>query len=376
MSEYINIDCDILRFVDMEGGSLDTMEISKEKDYSISIIRLITMIMIITCHILQKLDNEWAWWLNVGVQIFFIISGFLYGKKVILEPFKWIFRQFKKILLDYYIFIFILSIVYTITRTYHFTIINFFINMLGLQAFFDGLPNIGHLWFISYILICYIITPLLQIIFENLNNKSEISFWIFSIFLILVLQILEITKITSIIIPWISCYIFGYAISNRYTIERLNRNDKLTLKSITFYSSLICIILNGFKIYITYISKPEFKSSLNSEWLGYFFKYSHVSLGLTLFLVMFIVLNNLPQKYIKIKNTENILNYNDLYAFDIYIVHQIFILGKFSLIGSTDYLFLDIIIIILLTLISSFILRKISINIHILLLKVKYLQNK
>lgn len=52
-----------------------------KKDISVSVIRLFAMLMIISCHILQGLNNKWAFWVNVGVQIFFFISGFLYGKK-------------------------------------------------------------------------------------------------------------------------------------------------------------------------------------------------------------------------------------------------------------------------------------------------------
>lgn len=48
-----------------------------EKNINISVIRLISLLMIITCHIFQGLDNELAFWFNLGVQIFFFISGYL-----------------------------------------------------------------------------------------------------------------------------------------------------------------------------------------------------------------------------------------------------------------------------------------------------------
>lgn len=53
---------------------------------AISAVRLIAMVMIIACHILQYYKLELAWWLNVGVQIFLIISGFLSGIKTINDP--------------------------------------------------------------------------------------------------------------------------------------------------------------------------------------------------------------------------------------------------------------------------------------------------
>ena len=54
-----------------------------KKDYSLSMIRVISLIMIISCHILQGLSISAAFWVNLGVQIFFFLSGFLYGNKKI-----------------------------------------------------------------------------------------------------------------------------------------------------------------------------------------------------------------------------------------------------------------------------------------------------
>lgn len=54
-----------------------------QKDLKISVIRLIAVLMIISCHILQGLKYEAAYWVNLGVQVFFFISGYLYGKKEI-----------------------------------------------------------------------------------------------------------------------------------------------------------------------------------------------------------------------------------------------------------------------------------------------------
>ena len=34
---------------------------------------------------MQYLNIELAWWFNVGVQLFFVISGFLYGGKTITD---------------------------------------------------------------------------------------------------------------------------------------------------------------------------------------------------------------------------------------------------------------------------------------------------
>ena len=59
--------------------------INKEHFYSISLLRMVAMLSIVSCHIFQYYGNFLAWWFNVGVQIFLCISGYLYGQKDIGE---------------------------------------------------------------------------------------------------------------------------------------------------------------------------------------------------------------------------------------------------------------------------------------------------
>ena len=51
-------------------------DMASQYDYSISMIRAMSMVAIITCHFMQYLDIELAWWFNVGVQVFLCISGY------------------------------------------------------------------------------------------------------------------------------------------------------------------------------------------------------------------------------------------------------------------------------------------------------------
>lgn len=85
----------------------------KTKDYSISIIRLIATLVIFSCHIFQYFDIEIAWWLNVGVQIFLSISGYLCGtKENIYDYFSFVIKQFIKIAVDYLIVITIVILIH------------------------------------------------------------------------------------------------------------------------------------------------------------------------------------------------------------------------------------------------------------------------
>ena len=59
-----------------------------KKDAAISLIRLLSLLAIIICHILQGLNLEAAFWLNIGVQVFLFMSGYLYGQKKYRQYYK------------------------------------------------------------------------------------------------------------------------------------------------------------------------------------------------------------------------------------------------------------------------------------------------
>lgn len=53
--------------------------ISVKESVSIRYLRAIATILIVACHFLQTQENKWAFVLNIGVQLFFVMSGYLYG---------------------------------------------------------------------------------------------------------------------------------------------------------------------------------------------------------------------------------------------------------------------------------------------------------
>lgn len=110
------------------------------------------------CHILQHYNNVLCYWFNVGVQIFFIISGYLYGGKAFGNPVRFIKRQLKKILIPYYVVILIILLSYIVVcpEQLHVTSV--------IEAVFCAgtIPGVGHLWFVGYILLCYALIPYLN----------------------------------------------------------------------------------------------------------------------------------------------------------------------------------------------------------------------
>ena len=142
------------------------MPVTLKKDYSISLARFLATSAIIICHIMQYYNFVLAWWFNVGVQIFLCMSGFLYGKKEITKPIGFYKKQFVKILLDYYVVVLTVAAFQFIFMPEEITLLQFAKSILTVGTLSGG----GHLWYIPYILLCYLITPLLSLLAKKLNG--------------------------------------------------------------------------------------------------------------------------------------------------------------------------------------------------------------
>lgn len=301
----------------------------QNKNVAISIIRMISLILIISCHILQGLNNRWAFWVNIGVQIFFFISGFLYGNKKIDNIWEFYKKRIEKILIPLSLLIIIMIFAEKIFFDISYSKLFLLGGILGMGAFNGNLSTLSHTWFISYILICYFITPILNVIFDSKIFKKNTKKLIYLIFF---LQLLQIYRVVGINMPWITNYILGYFYSKCCT----NLGEKRTYEKFIFIITLLVlpfgiIYQENINIILPNIT-DQFKTLICD--------YGHVMLGSSLFIILYKFLCRINVK------DNLVLSYSDKYSFYIYLVHQIFILNVFSLLNLTDYLIVNIIIII------------------------------
>lgn len=147
--------------------------LSSSQSNLITLLRSISVLFIVSCHILQGYSNNWAWIFNIGVSIFFCISAFLFGKSNIDNSLSWLKKRAVKILLPFYIYIFFVSIVIFIFDKPHFSIKNEFIYLFSLQGLIGAYDGLNHLWFLTWILICYIFTPIMQKNDQRKNNSRR-----------------------------------------------------------------------------------------------------------------------------------------------------------------------------------------------------------
>jgi len=305
-----------------------------EKDSTISIIRLIAFLMIISCHILQGMENEAAYWVNLGVQVFFFISGYLYGKKEIVDYKKFYKSRLAKILLPTTIIIVIMLIIEKIFLNITYSKFYIISNLLGFSGFSTPILTLTHTWFISYILICYLITPILQSLFKN--NKHNLQTLLLIITTLILFRNFNVISINHI---WIINYIFGYFFSKCCnTAKERNR----------FF--IVIFALAIFMLPLTLILRYDLITDIPANilrWETQIWDWEHVFLGCSLYIILYKILSVLPIKY------NAILKFSDKYSFFIYLTHQIFILNNLSVLNLTDSLIVNILLIYLLSILSG-----------------------
>ena len=267
-------------------------EISKEKSLAISLVRILATVAIVLCHYLQAYHDKWAWVLNVGVQVFLVLSGYLYGHKEVSHWGKWFFNRFVKLYVPLYIFSTIVLLLIKYCTTTPVGIMNFIKT--------GGVDGLGHLWFMKAITLCYIITPILQ--FLRRYSNIVFSFIVFvAIFEYCYLQE------SLFMFSWIFLYSIGYFFP---TIHQYYQR---------IVQMLMAIIIVVLTIYISWPDIHNYDGVYNRAW--------HDMMGI------FICLCVIPIfELFKMQKLPSLLKWIDNNSFYLYLSHYTFLLGPLSLI--------------------------------------------
>ena len=329
--------------------------ISNVESKIITIIRTFAMVLIILCHYCDYFEGvEFLSQLfNVGVPIFFIISGFLYGQKQINNIKKWYIKQFAKIVIPLYTYYLISALVLLVVgklgEVNMLDSIKVLLNLQGLVGGKIGNVQSGHLWFITFILICYLITPALQLLRDRINLKrlSILCGVLSIIWMAIILNINDFYFITWI--PGVLCYIFAYFLSASW-----QRNHNKLRIWIGISLPMIALIA------LRFFAKQTLTGDANIMNLLYrrvIVPYSQCALGTWIFFTIYYVClhyNTITEK------ASSVLSVFDKYSYYIYIVHYMFVEGVFSLTLFTDNILLISFLFIVLTGLYSFVLKWLS----------------
>lgn len=218
-------------------------------NYTISLIRIIACILIIWNHLstnlLDGFLNGWLW-ANIGVQIFFFISGYLYGGRVIDDRKEWMIKQTKKIVKPYYLSLLILIPLVMLLNKECLNVFNITSAILCIQGFGQQIAGCGQHWFITYILLCYLFTALVL-------NRMKLSllkggkFWLLFVLAMFVLQLITIPLAILIKFKaaWIMTFVVGYCYKVRF-VDTPNIIEKKVWESIVVVCALLGVVIRYF----------------------------------------------------------------------------------------------------------------------------------
>ncbi|MCD7780297.1 MAG: acyltransferase [Candidatus Gastranaerophilales bacterium] len=170
------------------------MDNQVEKNISIMYLRVIATAFIFIDHALAYTDMPGKSIIiqitNSGVLIFLMISGFLYGGKTIGDMVGWLKNRVLRLYIPYFIFIIVYYLCMFVQGKF---VLKSFLTYLFMFQGILGTENGPHtLWFMTLLLMCYCLIPLLQFIRKYIDeNKIAFNSVYFAV-CVLLLFILQI----------------------------------------------------------------------------------------------------------------------------------------------------------------------------------------
>ncbi len=353
-----------------------------KKDYTISALRIFSMTFIVLCHVInfypfipgyQHLSEVF----NVGVQVFLLISGFLYGNKTVGNYKKWYFGRIKKLVVPVSLIAAIdIIILYCMGhKTDVVTVFAYLFNLQGLlflnwsffSKFITEITNLGPLWFATIIMLCYLLIPVLQKVrgkyMDKSKNKKYTSIILAGGGIYLLTILINMTGIIAL--GYFAVFITGYLAA---VLEF--KASSTNFKTVVLFS-FATIIIQVFRIII------RSKLSHGAVYSAYV-SISHAVLGFWIFYMFFWLSKVLPSFFNRIMSTKA-MNYLDKKSYYIYLVHGLFCMGgvnTFNVYGTDMNLVFKTVIFIAATIISAEILSLLTDGLNRLIDKLQKNQRK
>lgn len=321
----------------------------KTREYAFDILRVISMIMVIIIHIANVYCRSFGMIstksylislifntiCRVSVPIFFMISGSLLLDRSFNK------EKYLKRVLKYVILIVVWDIIYLVWEYFYLGIKYDKLYMLVID------PYRAHLWFLYTILVLYAIQPLLKLIMDKSNNVVKI----------ILLTVWIILSLASMINPYVAKFFtifsyIGYFIIGKYLYDFIKKYD---LRKYNISLVLIMIICFSISIWMNY----SLSIKLN-QFYNLFFAYRTPFIMISSFALYVLIISN----YRKDSLNKFITGLSDL-SLGVYLIHGIFLdvtvkVFIYSSINSLIGIPIFTLIIFVLSIISTFIIKKIK----------------
>ncbi len=316
--------------------------ITEKESYIISIVHVIAMILVLLAHLVQESSNflvtQTAQIFNVGVFLFLFISGFIYGHKDIKDKTEFYLKRAKRIFIPLYLFMAFLFIVYKFYLKENIEFKYYFIYLFNLQGILGGIKGAQHLWFLTALMFCYLVTPFLNSIKKFIKGIKEFFYTTALILAIPILITIFISRKLGLYFSYMSLYSLAYFLGTK-------KYKKISKKNMTIFS-----VITLFFLVIRVISKILIDSTIVYDGIIVIYEQSIFAIWIFTFI-----------SFIKTLKKENkFILYLDKISFYIYITHIPFMTGPLRIMGFSNSFLVNSFITIIISYASAVILKAIS----------------
>ena len=311
-------------------------------------LRTVGMLMILLCHFTQQSGNSYlvmsSQFFNIGNDIFFIMSGFLFGiqRKTLNPMIPWYKKRIKRIYVPYEMMILVLFFVH-IVLDIRINVIQWGRQFWGLQGWL-GVKGAIHTWFITSLLLCYLLTPLISEVFLSVKQESKKMWKIIGVICVIPIGLayLTVPDIATIVTP-VCWYALAYILG-----------DKFSEINLTARKTFISVIVMCIAFTIRILCRQQFDGTIfyNLIVAGY----THAIGAFCIFFIFAYIFRNIKAP----KGVEFLSNI----SFEIYLWHYMFTAGPIKLFGLTPSWILDCILVFTVTILVSWCFNKIASKIY------------
>lgn len=282
---------------------------SDKESILVSNVRVFSMGWIIFSHFLQGSNNTMlnslAQWDVVAVFIFMFIAGYLQGRKDTLNFWSFVINRWVRLMIPIYIYFIFIAIVTFIFKTNYLTGTDLLTIISGIFAF-NPIKGGAHLWFITILLICNILTPLFV--------KFKKSFQRINKYVLLSIVLLFIIIEGLLFLRGVKWEYLEYLVSIFVYFAGFFYHDYLKTRYIDYRNYLAIVIL----ALVTFMLKVKFYS------VGIIL-FSHCAMMINYYLLCIATIESFyfisgVKKYLVVKYIEQLSYY-------LYIVHPLVIWG-------------------------------------------------
>lgn len=300
-------------------------------------------ISILLCHYVQQsrssVLNLSSQFFNIGVEIFIILSGFLFGVgEGKLNTKAWYLKRAKRIFIPYELFVLILFVVHAVGGIKLWDV-DWIWLVLGMQGSVVGVWGAEQTWFITPLLLCYAITPLLSRYISKEITKAKAIVIVCIAAGIRLLWAIPKSPAYNTLLSLVSYYIIAFAVGRFF--------DQLTFsKEKTALAFLLMCMAFG----IRFAGCFFFDGTVLYERI--ICGYTQSIAAFCIFYIFAVIFQNAPpSKWVQFISE---------ISFEIYLYHYMFCVGPIRLFGVTNSWIMNCVIIFFITMIIAVVTNMIS----------------